>query len=363
MTEARMISLIYSSAIVFVGLIQVFINSFSKKGYVYGARPGEDLREYKKLDNLSRSYKFYTLILTLVLGLGQYFLSYITNSVGFLTLFFLISLMVLCVPLFIANKKLKDIGSQRPPKKKLVLANFNIWDHMERKVLIFGYGLSILIILITSLVLLINYESLPDRLIMQVGFDGEINNIEDKTYFNVLFPSLISLAMTFLFIFINKKVLENKPRISKEDPERALADNIRAKKYWSLYFIISNLVLTLLMEVGVNIFSMGGGLGPIYVFLALSVLVSLGGAVFLGLRVGIDGSRLNDLAYETYEEDDAFWPLGATIYYNPDDPRVFVPKRIGVGMTVNLGSLGGKVLMGLSLVLIIASLIFLFIYE
>ena len=117
------------------------------------------------------------------------------------------------------------------------------------------------------------------------------------------------------------------------------------------------------MEVGVNIFSMGGGLGPIYVFLALSVLVSLGGAVFLGLRVGIDGSRLNDLAYETYEEDDAFWPLGATIYYNPDDPRVFVPKRIGVGMTVNLGSLGGKVLMGLSLVLIIASLIFLFIYE
>ncbi|MGA0566634.1 DUF1648 domain-containing protein [Rathayibacter sp. KR2-224] len=39
-------------------------------------------------------------------------------------------------------------------------------------------------------------------------------------------------------------------------------------------------------------------------------------------------------------DDDRYWKLGA-IYVNSDDPATFVPKRFGVGWTVNLGSAGG----------------------
>jgi uncharacterized membrane protein len=35
-------------------------------------------------------------------------------------------------------------------------------------------------------------------------------------------------------------------------------------------------------------------------------------------------------------EDDRFW-LGGLIYYNPGDPEPFIPKRFGLGWTVNFG--------------------------
>jgi hypothetical protein len=38
--------------------------------------------------------------------------------------------------------------------------------------------------------------------------------------------------------------------------------------------------------------------------------------------------------------DDQPWKLG--VYNNPDDPRVWVPKRFGGGYTLNIGSRNGK---------------------
>jgi uncharacterized membrane protein len=43
-------------------------------------------------------------------------------------------------------------------------------------------------------------------------------------------------------------------------------------------------------------------------------------------------------------EDDRYW-LGGLIYYNPGDPEPFIPKRFGLGWTVNFGHPLGKVLL------------------
>ncbi|WP_311538487.1 DUF5808 domain-containing protein [uncultured Anaerococcus sp.] len=51
------------------------------------------------------------------------------------------------------------------------------------------------------------------------------------------------------------------------------------------------------------------------------------------------------------------------MYNNPDDPALFVNKRIGVGMTINIGRPMGKVILALSLIILIASLIALFKYS
>jgi len=44
------------------------------------------------------------------------------------------------------------------------------------------------------------------------------------------------------------------------------------------------------------------------------------------------------------EDDDESWRNGFT-YHNPRNKRVLVPKRIGAGMTVNTGTLAGKIVM------------------
>ena len=58
--------------------------------------------------------------------------------------------------------------------------------------------------------------------------------------------------------------------------------------------------------------------------------------IYLGIKVGTDGSRLDKMEDFSFEEDDKYWILGAGFYNNPDDPAIFVPKRVGVGYTINI---------------------------
>lgn len=54
-----------------------------------------------------------------------------------------------------------------------------------------------------------------------------------------------------------------------------------------------------------------------------------------------------------YRDDDRYWYAGF-FYNNPDDPDPFVPKRYGLGWTVNFGHPGGKfILIGLLLLLLL----------
>ena len=45
-----------------------------------------------------------------------------------------------------------------------------------------------------------------------------------------------------------------------------------------------------------------------------------------------------------FRDDDRYWS-GDFFYNNPDDPAVFVPKRFGLGWTVNFGHPQGKLLL------------------
>jgi uncharacterized membrane protein len=45
-----------------------------------------------------------------------------------------------------------------------------------------------------------------------------------------------------------------------------------------------------------------------------------------------------------YTDDDEYWANGFT-YHNPIDRSILVPKRVGVGLTVNTGTLTGKIIM------------------
>ncbi len=45
-----------------------------------------------------------------------------------------------------------------------------------------------------------------------------------------------------------------------------------------------------------------------------------------------------------FRDDDRYW-YGGILYNNPDDPAVFVPKRSGLGRTVNFGHPQGKLLL------------------
>lgn len=57
------------------------------------------------------------------------------------------------------------------------------------------------------------------------------------------------------------------------------------------------------------------------------------------------------------ENDDNNWKWGL-FYYNPNDPKLMVPKRFGIGWTFNFGHTMAYVIMGLILAFIIGDILY-----
>ena len=364
MNEAKFVAIIYTSALVLVGLIQVFIQAFSKKGYTLGVSVPKDVRETETMKQILKDYKLMALTMTAFLSLCQYFLAYITKSVGLLTLFFFISLGLLTMPLIIYNKNLKNMTSGiSQDKNKIVLLDNNKAKKDLRKTMWTGYGISLLLIIITSLILFINYDKIANELIMKVDFDGTITSTAKKSYKNLFYPSITSLGLLIMFYLINLTVIKVRPRIAIENPKLSLENNLKAKKAWTYYLILNSFLMTLLFEIGVNFLSIKNSSIPLYILIAIVILVSIGGSIYLGNIIGTDGSKLSNMEAYSFEEDDKYWLLGSMFYNNPEDPALFVAKRVGVGYTINIGRTAGKVIMILTALIIIFSLVFLLIYE
>ena len=51
-----------------------------------------------------------------------------------------------------------------------------------------------------------------------------------------------------------------------------------------------------------------------------------------------------------FRDDDRYWP-GGFLYNNPDDPALFVPKRFGLGWTLNFGHPQAKMVLIATLLL------------
>ncbi|GGV83774.1 hypothetical protein GCM10015535_27460 [Streptomyces gelaticus] len=90
------------------------------------------------------------------------------------------------------------------------------------------------------------------------------------------------------------------------------------------------------------------------------LLAVLAVTAWLVLRVGPSGSRLPETADEENtglvpRDDDRFWHGAGTVYVNADDPAVLVPKRVGIGWTVNFGNPRSLVVAALVLAVAVGS--------
>lgn len=137
---------------------------------------------------------------------------------------------------------------------------------------------------------------------------------------------------------------------------------------WSIYTVFLAVVVDLLLTVGtIQIFGVIK-ISPLFVgifiiaFVIFTILISLVISIKIGqggsnIKIGEQGSGKVESEF-TDKDDDEFWKLANTIYYNPEDPSIFVEKRFGVGWTVNAGRPGGMAIYIGLIVFIIAVIVF-----
>lgn len=194
------------------------------------------------------------------------------------------------------------------------------------------------IVFITLAIGLALYPSTPDLVPTHFDFAGNVNQWTPKGPALIAFPLLFEVFMAACFIFSHWMTIRSKKDI---DPARpaisayaygafARAECILLLVGGSVLTAVLGIVMILMMT---EILSM-----PVTIALIIvTTLVFVGATIAIPIVYGQSGSRLVKRLEENGDmiaDNDEHWKAGI-FYWNKDDASLILPKRFGVGWTMN----------------------------
>lgn len=183
------------------------------------------------------------------------------------------------------------------------------------------------------------YPSMPDMLPMHADFEGNVNDYAPKTLGSAIgFPVLIEVFLAVCMVVSHWMILRSKRHTDPGAPATsALAYGLFARAE-STFLLVSGILLS--GGIGIVFLLSSAGfvqLGQAAVAIIILCVPVVIGSIALSVIYGQAGSRVfrKMQADEGFlADDDEHWKLGI-FYYNKEDASAFLPKRFGVGWTIN----------------------------
>lgn len=172
-------------------------------------------------------------------------------------------------------------------------------------------------------VCLARFAELPDPYPVHFGLAGDPDRFDDRSHANVLMPVVVG-QLSALSVFACLLLVRGQGHRRLVAPLAALACVIGG---------------------GISLVSIAQYLSADAVAPPWSFWALLAGIVVTTVWVVVAAVRVGRASQDDHEG----WRLGGLVYVDPDDPEVFVSKRVGVGVTLNLGRPLGWVVLALVL--------------
>ncbi len=176
----------------------------------------------------------------------------------------------------------------------------------------------------------------------------------DLLYFVVLLVEIISGYCVSVFGYIVTK--NTRSKVYSDDVEINMALNKSCYSKWSSAWVILCYSLFILFLVALVTSLLDLFILFILITVVYTSTVSLWILFHTKKAIQTDINLLVDNKNIIVKNYDQFWKYG--FYNNPYDPKVWVDKRIGVGSTINIATLKGKIYYGIGLFIVIFVLIF-----
>lgn len=207
-----------------------------------------------------------------------------------------------------------------------------------------GYAVAGVVLAVTAVIGATRWDRLPSPYPTHFGGDGHADSYADKTVWSVFGPLIIMVIVIAGLAVLQWITLRHGTRQYADGTSDAGADRARMLALltqWVLN-VSAVLVAVVVAAISVTIYLGGSAAAVAAVTLAMVAVVLLG--VLFSVIVAMQKLRRRPAAPGSgpdAPDDDAHWK-GGLVYVNRDDPAAFVPKRTGVGFTVNFGSPAGK---------------------
>lgn len=200
---------------------------------------------------------------------------------------------------------------------------------------------ALLVLAATLVTGIVRYPAMPAMLASRHDAGGAVGRLVAKSVGSAFEPVFVQAGVTALIVVLTLVTFRARPDIDPAAPATsARRHRIFLTRMATGLFLLAACV-NLSMAVAARFLWTGATGRP-----ALIAAPGLAGIVIVlvvAARTGQEGSRVPVSTREdpvpalVHRDDDALW-RGGLVYVNPDDPAVLVPKRFGVGWTVNFGN-------------------------
>jgi uncharacterized membrane protein len=206
---------------------------------------------------------------------------------------------------------------------------------------------NMLIIVATIVIPILYYDNIPYQVPTHWGADGIVTTYTEKSLGLFLIMPIIQLVLLGVFLVANHGIKRAKQKVNVKKPKVSTAQSIAFRYAMSKFLFAMSLASTVLLLVIQCTMAFDIRDGNLILYsIGIIMVPAVIGTLYIAIRYGQGGERykvpelgLESKAGSNYD-DDKHWIAGL-IYYNPEDQAVWVEKRFGLGMTINIGSRGG----------------------
>ena len=338
------INIFNGSTLLLTGLLYSFLPDLINRYLLFGVTVNDEILQRRDTARVKKLYRKTALILcSLILFVYIVFSSILEEeAVSVLFPVLLSAQMVLDFILYLtARKKIKSIKKESNPVTSGLLTIET--EESGKFTVINPLWFSIYFLIIAGVTYLSfnKYPELPERIAVHFNSLGTADGFMVRSYRAVLLLPVTMTLFTFLFIGINTALKKAKKVSGVARGKLSFEQENKFRRLWSIALFITGLILLVVFSV-IQLKILGilkDNTSVVYIPLGGSLLIIVL-ITALSVYTGQSGSRLKFRGKSrdvVDRDDDEFWKAGI-FYVNRRDPALFVPKRFGIGLTVNFGN-------------------------
>ena len=348
-------SMIMTGTFLLVGVINGVTPYYSRRGTPFGITVPSTHQQDSFIQMLKKRFLIQNIVLSLLFSIPLFFFSTIENiqaqemwsSLYFTGAVFLF--VILTFVLYLSNRKKIQIWKKENNlftdiKKERIIVDTNYHSDLKTISTRTIVMAQLLIVLITVVVTLFFYRSIPNEFPVHWNSQNVPDRIVEKTYLSVLMVPAIQLLMIPVMAFSNYSFIKSKQKLLSNYPQLTSKQSKQFRKAWSVYFLIVSVALQLLFTL-INFYALfiadDSGFEWVSIVIGIFIVGIIGYSLFLTWKYGQGGEKLvySEIKENSEEftevDEEKYWKWGV-FYYNPEDPAVFVEKRFGIGSTINM---------------------------
>lgn len=332
---------------IILGVTTALTPMFSRQATPFGVAVSG---KHDYIEDKKKQFGLWSLIASVIIGLPIFIFPFVDNSEAaemwsavYVTVGMIVYLVFSGVLYLRFRNQLitwkKSLPKVEQEKARKVVIDLNYHEKIQAKSHFTFFIWQAVIIIIPVVIAFAFYDRIPTEIPVNWDSQFEVNRTISKSVWGVLALPGLQVLMIPVFNYSNHAIIRAKQRLSPLDPKRASEKSRRFREAWSNLTFAMTLATQFLMSFIFlySLFSQGRFGWMLVTVIILFLILTVGGTLFLTIKYGQAGEKLleEEGQYYTDPDEEEKWKLGV-VYFNKEDPSVFVEKRFGIGTTLNL---------------------------